>query len=242
MKLTILFTLIMLVPFSMVSTGQKSGKKIIITGVVTDMKQQAVAGATIFVDNVKTSVTTDDKGFYKVRVNPGAKEILAFSLFLGAAQAPINGQTTVNLTLTGNSSASPGKPARIDEKEEEINVGYGTTKKKDLTMSVGSIDGQHQQFVGYQNIYEMIKGRVPGVEVNGTSIVIRGVSSLNLSSEPLFVVDGVVVPNIDGIDPQIVKSIEVLKGAAASIYGTQGANGVILITLLRGGDDIKRNK
>ncbi len=242
MKLTILFTMIMLVLFSLVSNGQKSGKKIIITGVVTDLKQQPVAGAPIFVDNVKTNVTTNDKGFYKVKVSPDAKEILAFSLFLGAAQSPINGQTTVNLILTGNNTASPGKNARPNQNEEEVNVGYGTAKKKDLTMSVGSIDGQHQQFVGYQNIYEMIKGRVPGVEVNGTSIVIRGVSSLNLSSEPLFVVDGVIVPNIDGIDPQIVKSIEVLKGAAASIYGTQGANGVILITLLRGGDDIKRNK
>jgi TonB-dependent SusC/RagA subfamily outer membrane receptor len=81
----------------------------------------------------------------------------------------------------------------------------------------------------------MIQGKVPGVDVVGNKITIRGVGSLNLSSDPLFVVDGVAVSSIDNISPREVKSITVLKGASAAIYGTRGANGVILITLIGSG-------
>ena len=83
----------------------------------------------------------------------------------------------------------------------------------------------------------MIRGEVPGVQVNGTSIIIQGASSLTLSTEPLFVVDGIVVNSIDYISPISVKSIEILKGSAASIYGSRGANGVILIRLIGTGDN-----
>jgi TonB-dependent SusC/RagA subfamily outer membrane receptor len=75
----------------------------------------------------------------------------------------------------------------------------------------------------------MLRGVDPSVQVNGNRVVIRGVGS-NSSTDPLFVVDGVVIPNIDNINPQLVKSIEILKGADASIYGARGANGVIMIT------------
>lgn len=84
----------------------------------------------------------------------------------------------------------------------------------------------------------MIRGRFPGVEVSGTSIKILGSSSLNVSSEPTFVVDGVFVNDIGNISPQSVKSIEVFKGPAASVYGIRGSNGVIVINLLTG----KENK
>jgi len=82
----------------------------------------------------------------------------------------------------------------------------------------------------YQDIYDMIRGRFPGVEVSGKSIKIRGTTSLNISTEPLFVVDGVIVSSVDDIAPETVKSIEVLKGPDATAYGIRGSNGVILIT------------
>ena len=82
----------------------------------------------------------------------------------------------------------------------------------------------------------MLRGEVPGVQVNGTSIRIQGASSLTLSTEPLFVVDGVTVNSIDHILPQMVKSIQVLKGSSAAIYGSRGANGVLLINLINAGD------
>jgi len=81
----------------------------------------------------------------------------------------------------------------------------------------------------------MIAGEVPGVQVKGNLIRIEGISS-NKDTTPLFVLDGVIVDKIDDINPSQVKSIEILKGASSSIYGSRGANGVILITTIRGGD------
>lgn len=78
----------------------------------------------------------------------------------------------------------------------------------------------------------MIKGRIPGVTVTGNKIVIRGVKTLMGSSDPLFVVDGIIRNNIDDIQPNLVKSISVLKGPDATMYGSRGANGVIMINLL----------
>ena len=83
----------------------------------------------------------------------------------------------------------------------------------------------------YRDIYEMIQGKCAGVQVTGRSITIRGKNSINLSTEPLFVVDGVAVEDVSHINPREVKNITVLKDSAASIYGVRGANGVILITL-----------
>ncbi len=88
----------------------------------------------------------------------------------------------------------------------------------------------------YQDIYDMIRGKVAGVEVSGRSIKIRGTNSLNVSTEPLFVVDGVIVREIDDIAPETVRSIEVLKGPDASVYGARGSNGVIVITRKKGTD------
>jgi TonB-dependent SusC/RagA subfamily outer membrane receptor len=109
-------------------------------------------------------------------------------------------------------------------------------KRKDLTTQVGKIDGTNKKYAAYRDIYDMIRGEIPGVQVRGKSILIQGPGSLNLSTEPLLVVDGVIINSIDDISPREVKSIEVLKGASASIYGSRGANGVIMIYLIGAGD------
>jgi TonB-dependent SusC/RagA subfamily outer membrane receptor len=105
-----------------------------------------------------------------------------------------------------------------------------------MTTNVSKIDGTNPKYASYRTIYDMLRGEVPGVQVNGTSIKIQGASSLMLSTEPLFVVDGITVNSIDDIQPVTVKSIQVLKGSSASIYGSRGANGVILIDLVKAGD------
>lgn len=227
-------TLSLLIFFSNISFGQNKNKKITVTGIVLDAKQKPVEGAAIFIDKIKTNSVSDQRGYYKVKVSPDSKEILVFTLFNGASEEAINGRTTINFTLTDKST----EPANKDKNDqnETVNVGYGTVQKKNVTTQVGVIDGQDPKFASYQSIYDMIRGRIPGVEVTGKSIKISGSSSLNISTEPLFVVDGVIVNNIDDISPQTVKSIEVLKGPAASVYGTRGANGVILITRLSGKD------
>ena len=105
----------------------------------------------------------------------------------------------------------------------------GEIEKDELTTLVSSVNLDKARETHYTNIFEMIKGEVPGVIVSGSSIKIRGGSSLTQNTEPLYVVNGVMVSQIGDILPDAVKSIEVLKGTAAAIYGSRAANGVILI-------------
>ena len=114
--------------------------------------------------------------------------------------------------------------------EEEVQIGYGTQTRDQITSSVSRVDiPEHPP--QYNTIYEMIVGRCPGVVVRGTSVIIRGVNSILGSTDPLFILDGTPIESIDSINPNDVKSIDVLKDASAtSIYGMRGANGVIIIT------------
>jgi TonB-dependent SusC/RagA subfamily outer membrane receptor len=234
MKNLLILILYLLAGYSNISSGQNKNKKIIITGTVKDAQQKPIEGATIFINKIKTTSVTDQNGFYKVKTNSDAGTIMVFTFFNGVSEVEIKGRTTIDFILTGKPSETKEKAKTEDD--EVVNIGYGTARKKDLSNATGVIDGQDPKFVAYQTIYDMIRGRLPGVEVSGKSIKIMGSSSLNVSTEPLFVLDGVIVNTIEDIAPQTVKSIEVLKGPAASVYGTRGSNGVILITTLSGKD------
>lgn len=112
---------------------------------------------------------------------------------------------------------------------DDVNLGYVQEDKDNSTTSVGTI--KVKQGSGYSNIYEYLKGRVAGVEVNGTSITIRGIRSINYSNEPLILVDGQQVGDISWLSPEEVERVDVLKDASSTaMYGSRGANGVILIT------------
>jgi TonB-dependent SusC/RagA subfamily outer membrane receptor len=220
-----------------ISFGQNANKKITITGTVLDGDKKPIKGAIVFIDKIKTDALTNSQGEYKVKVNANAEDILIFTLLNGYGTTKINGRTTIDFILpTGN----PLKDSAVKtDDNESVNIGYGTSDKNSLTTPGGVVvDGQNLEFASALTIYDMIKGRFPGVEVSGTSIKISGSSSLNVSSEPTFVVDGIIVNDIGNISPQMVKSIEVLKGPAASVYGMRGSNGVIVITLIDG----KENK
>ena len=120
---------------------------------------------------------------------------------------------------------------------DSVNVGYGYTKKTTLTNAVTSVDMNTTAVTGYSDIGEYLRGRVPGLTVikdgHRYRFIIRGVSTINGSSEPLFIVDGVEVADISYLNPRDVKSVEVLKDSSSSIYGARGAYGVILITTRR---------
>lgn len=223
MKIKIVLSIFLILSCSYISTGQKKNKKFTISGIVTDGQHLPVEGAAIFIDKVKTSSVTDNRGYYSVKANPNAKEILVFTLLNGASEEVINGRTSIDFMLSGKSEKDA-----VDNKSASDN--------KNISNSRGMIDGQDPEFASYQSIYDMIRGRFPGVEVSGRSIKIAGSSSLNVSTEPLFVVDGVIVNSIDDIPPLTVKSIEVLKGPDATVYGIRGSNGVIVITRLTGND------
>jgi TonB-dependent SusC/RagA subfamily outer membrane receptor len=216
---------------------QKSGGAIIITGFVVirvDSVDSPVENAIIMVDGEKTGNGTNSKGFYKIKIKKENKKIGVYTTANGLVEELIDGRNKINFTF--NSMLPYQNTFKSNPGDEPIDDGYNKVKKKELTVPVDQVDGRKLKYSGYNNIYEMIRGRVPGVTVNGTSIMIRGSTSANLSTEPLLVVDGVPVNTIENIDPQMVRSIEVLKGSAASVYGTRGSNGVILINLLKGSD------
>jgi TonB-dependent SusC/RagA subfamily outer membrane receptor len=235
MKIKIFLSIFLSVLSFTFLTGQTSSKKLTISGFVLDSSQKPVSGAMIFIDNRRTNVTTNAKGFFKIKVNQQAKTISVLTLANGLVEAEIGGRTTINFSLK-TADLSSKNQVQNPADDETINVGYGTIKKKNLTTQVGKIDGTNKNYASYQNIYEMMQGVLPGVHVVGKSILIQGPSSINSSNEPLLVVDGIIFNSIEDISPRDVKSIEVLKGAAASIYGSRGSNGVIMIYLKSAAD------
>jgi TonB-dependent SusC/RagA subfamily outer membrane receptor len=229
MKKGIIFLMVLLLPLSHNLLAQKTEKKYYITGQVVDINNKPVSGAIVLVDNINTYVESDAQGMYKVRVKTNAIRIAVFKPVNGQSEEDINGRTVINFSLPlGTLLQTTKKQEEPDN--DKINIGYGSAKKDELTTNPGRIEGSKKSNAAYQNIYEMISGQVPGVQVNGKTIVIRGTASIN-NTDPLLVVDGIVVSSIDDISPQIVKSIEILKGGDAAVYGSRGANGVIMITL-----------
>lgn len=233
-KVFLIFLLIIVVAIDI--SGQKPGKKITISGVVIDVNNHPVPEAIIMIDGKNTNVRTDRDGYYKIKVKPSTVNIGIFSFAGGISEQPLNNRTQVNFMLGSSVSQSPGDN-EISPGEELINIGYGSVKSKDMASQVNKIDGSDKANANYTDIYEMIKGKVPNVEVHGKSIRIQGASSfIGASTEPLLIVDGIIVDTIEGIPPQSVRSIEILKGSSAAIYGSRGANGVVMIRLKSASD------
>jgi TonB-dependent SusC/RagA subfamily outer membrane receptor len=231
MRLRIILTLLTVVLAIGQVAGQKRGKPVTVTGTVTDTLMSPVAGALIVADGQSTGVLTRHNGTFKLKIRPGVLSLGVYTTNLGSAAMKYDGRSVVDFVLDGSVGLINFTPETPDG-ERDINVGYGTIKKKNLTTDVGYIDGQKDENASYTNIYEMIQGKVPGVQVTGNKITIRGINSINSGTDPLFVVDGVVVNSIDNISPRQVESITVLKGSDAAIYGSRGAGGVILISLI----------
>lgn len=220
--------------FAPADAQKKSSRKITISGFVLDTSRQPVAGALILIDKMNSNVVSDSKGYYRVKVKPDAEKITVFTVNGGNSDELINGRTTIDFIIEG--ARADMKNENIADDEETINIGYGEVKSKDLTLPVNEVKVSGDKNRVYADIYDMLRGTVPGVRVTGKSIRIQGAATFQGDTQPLFVLDGIIVSSIDEIPPQSVKSIEVLKGAAASIYGSRGANGVLLIRL-KGHDD-----
>ena len=236
MKSTILLLSIFIITSSVSSFAQKSGKKYYITGQVLDINNKPISGAMVLIDNKSTDVITDNNGMYKVKIKADAAIISILNLSSGLMNEVINGRTLINFKLN-NIIIQEETVKQENPDNEVVNIGYGYARKKDLATSVGNINGQNTKYASYQNVYQMIQGEIPGVQVVGKKITIRGIGTINASSDPLVLVDGVELllnadNTLDAIDPRLVKSIDILKGSDAAIYGSKAANGVILITLI----------
>ena len=236
---TILFSLFLLSVLCVNNiSAQKNNKKITIEGSVVDIKNQPVVNAIIMIDNEKTSSTTDAKGNYKVKVKLKAGKIGIFTFGNGIYEEPINGRTRIDFILNTQVTLQEDNRKKPDN-ETEVNVGYGSVKQKNSVYQISKIDTAYKKFATYNSIYDLIRGELVGKGVRvdpGNNIIIEGSNTLMGPTSPLMVVDGMIVSSIDYIHPQMVKSIEVLKGASASVYGSRGSNGVILITLVGAGD------
>ena len=212
MKIRIFLILIIVIQTISGVYAQKKEKNINITGIVTDMNNNPVEGALIFIDSTDTRILTDASGKFRVKTKLPALIISAYSAGHGYCTKEIKNDSPVNLTL---GKMAGGIPSYINTSKSYRKGKLSETKKMNT----------------YTDIYQMIRNEVPGVVVSGKSIVVQGPNSFFGSSQPLFVVNGVRVYNIDYLNPVEVKSIKLLKGSSANIYGNEGANGVIVIDL-----------
>lgn len=209
-------------------TAQK--KNLTITGYVREADSSAIKGAMIMIDKILSSVTTDEKGFYRIKVKSDAVMITVITGNNRAKSDLINGRTSIDFLL-GNSSDGQGIINIENPANETVDIGITNVNSRSLSSTINTLDVSGDENSTYQDIYDMIAGRVPGVDVAGKKVRIRGVNSIVSNNDPLFVVNGIPLNSIDHILPQDVESISILKGPSATIYGSRGVNGVIVIKL-----------
>ncbi|GAA4379557.1 TonB-dependent receptor [Hymenobacter koreensis] len=204
--------------------------------VVNGADKTPLPGVSVVVKGTTTGVATDPNGQFSLTLPAEGRPVLVFS-FVGFASQEV----------TVGSGGTVG-PVTLQEATTALNdvvvVGYGTQRKRDLTGSVGSVSAEQVAEVPIARADQILQGRVSGVQVTQTnsepggnvSVRIRGTNSINSGNEPLFVVDGFPgAGDLNSINPADIESIEVLKDASSTaIYGSRGANGVVLITTKKG--------
>ncbi|GAB2788736.1 TonB-dependent receptor [Rhabdobacter roseus] len=216
------------------SSGAQAQARQAVKGTVRSKSDNSpLPGISVVVKGTTQGTSTDAQGRFEIQAETDA--ILTFSgIGYLTQEVPINNQTTLDLVLADDTR----------QLEELVVVGYGTQKKRDLTGAISSISGRDIAETPAPNFLSNAQGRLAGVDIvraggapgAGFSIRIRGNRSINASNEPLYVVDGIPTDvNISDFNPNDIESMEVLKDASAvAIYGSRGANGVILITTKRG--------
>ncbi len=216
--------------------GQRSGRNITITGYVVDENYQPVSGVVVMTNDTEAKVISTKDGFYRMRIKPSEQTILSAAYFTPdgepiTVEQPFAGNPRINFTLPVSILDLQAYKDFLGARERKVDIGYSSINKRDLTGSVSSLDNRNSRYGVYTSIYEMLR-EVPGVMVRGSDIQVHGPTSRNLSTQPLFIVDGNYANTISHISPITVKSVEVLKGSSASIYGVRGANGVIIINTI----------
>jgi TonB-dependent starch-binding outer membrane protein SusC len=240
LKLT--FILSFIFPFSSIATDlnrknplEVTAQKQRVTGTVTDAaNNDPLPGVNVIVEGTTIGVVTNEKGGYSIEL-PESGSALTFT-FIGylTEKVIVNGRTVIDVKLTSD----------VKKIEEIVVIGYGTVKKSDISGSVVSVNTGDMMKLAPTNILQGMKGQAAGVVVTAqdgspdanSAIQIRGVATINGTSKPLYVIDGVVVgDNANFLAPSDVENIEILKDASATaIYGSAGANGVIMITTKHG--------
>jgi len=213
-------------------------KTIAVSGTVIDASGISIPGVNVVEKGTKNSVTTDLEGKFSINVASSKSELIFSYLGYETLTQVVGSKKSFNIALKNSES----------KLEEVVVVGYGTSKKSDLTGSVASISGDALKKNPVANVAETLTGRIAGVQVTSTEgspdadikIRVRGGGSLTQDSAPLLIVDGFPVNTINDISPSDIENITILKDASSTaIYGSRGAYGVVIITTKSGKDGAK---
>ncbi|MFA7494130.1 MAG: SusC/RagA family TonB-linked outer membrane protein, partial [Proteiniphilum sp.] len=203
-----------------------------IRGVVQDTYGEPVIGASVMVKGTNTGAATDIDGNYSLTAPASATTLQVTYIGMKDIEVPITG-SVVNITMEED----------IASLDEVVVIGYGTVRKRDLTGSVSSVSAETIAAVPVASVTEALTGKMAGVHITTTEgspdaemkIRVRGGGSITQSNEPLFIVDGFPVESISDIPSSDIESIDVLKDASSTaIYGSRGANGVVIVTTKSG--------
>lgn len=206
-----------------------------VRGKVTDGESgEALPGVNVIVKGTTTGTVTDIQGAYTISVPANAQTLVFSSVGYTNEEEEIGNRSTIDLVMMPD----------IQALSEVVVVGYGTQEKKDVTGAISSVSSKEISELPITSTEQALQGRTPGVDVvstgnrpgAGVSVRIRGRRSFSAGNEPLYVLDGIpLAGNNNDINPMDIESIEVLRDASATaIYGSRGANGVVLITTKRG--------
>ncbi len=204
-----------------------------VSGIVTsNVDKKTIPGVNVFVKGNKTGVSTDIDGKYKIKLNNPNQTLVFSYLGYNTLEVAVNGRSQVNVELEEKKNIL----------DQMVVVAYQTLKKKDITGAVSVADVEEMKKVTATTTSEALQGRVPGITVKKTGapgdeadIYIRGISSFNTDTKPLFVIDGLPTNDASSFNPNDIESIQVLKDAsAAALYGSRAANGVVIITTKKG--------
>ncbi len=224
---------ISLILISMLASINLYAQQIAVTGTIADEQGETMPGVNILIKGTTTGVITNVDGKFNINV-PDANTVLQIS-FVGytTQEITVGIQRIINVTLVEAATAL----------DEVVVIGYGTAKRKDLTGSVSSVNAATISAIPVSSAVEAITGKLAGVQITSTEgspdaemkIRVRGGGSITGSNTPLMIVDGFPVESISDIPPSDIESIDVLKdGSSTAIYGSRGANGVILVTTKSG--------
>lgn len=200
-----------------------------VKGRILDENGEPVIGATVLIKGQTTGGTqTDVEGIFEINLPTGNETLVVSYIGLETQEVAVANRSQIDITMSSSSVL-----------DEVVVVGYGQVKKRDLTGSVASVKGEDVAANPVSNVMESLQGRVAGLDIQRTdgqsgaepSVLLRGTRSISADENPLYVIDGIPGGSITSLNPNDIESIEVLKDASSTaIYGSEGANGVIIIT------------
>ena len=203
-----------------VITPKEQLQGIAITGVITDENGETLPGVNISIRGTTIGIMSDANGRYNIQA-PDKTSVLVFS-FIGMKneERVVGDQTVINVTMKEEAVFL----------DEVVTIGYTTSKRRDMVGSVAKVTSEQFATPAYANITSALQGKASGVYVTGDAIRIRGMNSISLSTDPMWIIDGVPGGH-NNLNPNDIESVTVLKDAAATaMYGSSGANGVIVVT------------